>query len=86
MNDFIKTEGTLTVKGLDLPASSKYPCKVGVVIEWPNSVTYKGKQYYQYNKYATETKSGLPLASYKLAEEYTDARLWLRCDGLITED
>lgn len=65
---------------------SKFPTLPAVQIEWPFSVEHKGKTYYWYAKPGTENKTGLPCACYKLGEEGKDVRLWLRCDGEITED
>lgn len=74
------------LKGIDLPYKCIYPAKVVVSIDWPRSVTHNGKLYHWYNKLATENDTGMPCACYKYDDGVIDARIWLYCDGRITED
>jgi hypothetical protein len=65
---------------------SVYPVITGVVIDWPRYVDHNGKRYWWYNKLSTDVDTGQPCANYKYADENTDTRIWLRCDGKITDD
>ena len=67
-------------------SKSKYPCEMLARIDWPLAVDYDGKRYHWYNKPGNNLKSGKPAACYRLAEEGSDERIWLLCDGTIQED
>lgn len=62
------------------------PIEVGAIIDWPHKVTYKSKVYFWCDKTGTHKVSGLPTACYKIADESKDERVWLQCNGEITED
>ena len=81
-NDFI------ALKDITLPWQSKYPVKVGVIVEWPSMVEHKGKVWFSYNKFATDRATGIPCACYKYIgpNEDQDCRIWLHLDGRIEED
>lgn len=77
---------TDNLNAADTVAKSIYPARAGVQIDWPYQVEYKNLIYFWYHKQGSCNKTGLAMACYKLADENTDVRLWLRCDGEITED
>jgi hypothetical protein len=85
MKDFIKVD-------VPNPFQSIYPMQMAVRVEWPIDVEYKGKTYVRMNKFATDLKTGIPCACYKYYEHGTgffdtiDTRIWLSCNGQITED
>ena len=62
-------------------AQCKYTAEVGIRLNWPNSIQYKGTIYWWMGKQGTD-KTGLPSACYRHEED----RVWLRCDGKMTED
>ena len=77
--------GTHVIESIPVPFKSVIPCVMAAVVSWPDSVRYKGRIYYWYDK-AGSNKAGLPSACYKLGEEGTDERVWLDCDGTMIED
>ena len=66
--------------------ASKYPYKIGVQVEFPAIMEHKGVHYHWYNKLGTDVQKGLPCACYQNTEGGRDRRIWLCCDGTITED
>lgn len=69
-----------------VPAAPKYPFKLKVDVEWPNTVEYKGNTYFFYNKEGLRLSDQCPSACYRHMTDEFDQRLWLGLDGKIEED
>ena len=76
----------IPLSNFPLPFEIKYPHRVGVKIDWPITVSFKGLVYWCYAKTAVDKKTGLPCVCYRNTEDGGDRRLWLHCDGSIVED
>ena len=70
-----------------LPPVTRYPFKIKVEVEWPNTVEYDGETYFFYHKVGVRISDQCPVACYQcITEDNLDKRLWLGLDGQIEED
>lgn len=69
-----------------VPAEPKYPFKLKVEVEWPNTVKHEGETYYFYHKEGVRISDQCPCANYQCMTKDYDKRLWLGLDGKIEED
>jgi hypothetical protein len=65
-----------------LPLASKYPYKLRVEIEWPQSIEHQGCLYHR-ERYGINIAKGLPSCEYVREHHH---RIWLQIDGTIMED
>ena len=73
----------LDIEKFALPIVSIFPLQLGVAVEWTCSVDHGGHTFYLTSKLGTNRNTGLPCACYR---REGDARVWLFCDGSISED
>ena len=60
---------------------SKYPCEVGVKIDWPISVRHDGVMYVATGKTGVRNEDQMPSAEYKHIAPGLDLRGWLDPQG-----
>jgi hypothetical protein len=75
----------LPISGVGLPFQVIFHHEVSVCIFWPNSHEHDGHTFHYIGNQTIHTETNMPSAEYALVHPGASRRIWLRCDGLVTE-